>query len=150
MPYRHTAKTEAERRLAFFEALHKEDLHQLADRLLGDEPEAIELCVAFIEADTRGNWHGRARAMMARRLKHCTLSTQQQTRLITAILGRFVSGNFAEQFKDQIRLVLHLHAAQVFAVARNCLAHPLDYPQAHVRRYAAWILAHAQQKPAQD
>src|SRR4028118_1423694 len=61
MSYRHTAKSDTERQIAFFEALHKEDLHQLADRLLLDEAEAIELCVTFIEADTPGNWHGRAR-----------------------------------------------------------------------------------------
>lgn len=139
MPYHHTARTNAERQIAFFEALRKEDLHQLADRLLGDDPEAIELCVAFIEADTPGNWHGRARAMMARRLKHCTLSPQQRTRLIEAILGRLVRGRFAEQFKDQIRLVLYLDAAEAFVVARTCLDHPKEY----VRRYAAWILAHA-------
>lgn len=140
MPYRHTARTSAERQNAFFETLHKEDLHQLADRLLSDDPEAIELCVAFIEADTPGNWHGRARAMMARRLKHCTLNPQQHSRLIEAILGRLVSGRFAEQFKDQIRLVLYLDAATTFAIARTCLDHPREY----VRRYAAWILAHAQ------
>ncbi|HEY0604139.1 MAG TPA: hypothetical protein VGD58_14570 [Herpetosiphonaceae bacterium] len=141
MSYRHTTKTNAERQLAIFEALHKDELHQLADRLLSDDPEAIELCVAFIEADTPGNWHGRARAMMARRLKHCTLSPQQQSRLIEAILGRLVSGRFAEQFKDQIRLVLHLDAAEAFTIARSCL----DHPKEHVRRYAAWILAHKQQ-----
>ncbi|HEY0734663.1 MAG TPA: hypothetical protein VGD69_07130 [Herpetosiphonaceae bacterium] len=141
MSYRHTAKTSAERQLALFEALHKQELHQLADRLLSDEPEAIELCVAFIEADTPGTWHGRARAMMARRLKHCTLSPQQQTRLIEAILGRLVDGRFAEQFKDQIRLVLHLDAPEAFTIARSCLDHPKEY----VRRYAAWILAHKQQ-----
>ena len=146
MPYRHTANTNAERQLAFFEALHKQELHQLADRLLRDEAEAIELCVAFIEADTPGNWHGRARAMMARRLKHCTLSKQQQARLIAAILGRLVGGRFAEQFKDQIRLVLHLDAAQAFVVARECL----DHPKEHVRRYAAWMLAHDQQNPPQN
>lgn len=142
MPYKHRAKTGDERLLSFFAGLYKEDLHQLADRLLGDEATAIELCVAFLEADTSGNWHGRARAKMARRLKHCTLSPQQQSRLIAAILGRLISGGFSEQFKDQIRLVLHLDAAQMFAIARTCLDHPKDY----VRRYAAWILAHEQQK----
>lgn len=150
MPYRHTAKTDAERQLAFFAALNKEDLYQLADRLLLDDPEVVELCVAFIEADTPGNWHGRARAMMARRLKHCTLSEQQRTRLIEAILARLAGGRFAEQFKDQIRLVLHLDAAQAFAVAQHIQDHPLDHSKEHVRRYAAWILAHEQQKPAQD
>lgn len=142
MSYRHTAKTSAERQLALFAALHKADLHQLADRLLSDDPEAIELCVAFIEVDTLGNWHGRARAHMARRLKHCTLSPQQQARLLAAILGRLASGRFAEQFKDQIRLALFLDAAQALAVARNCLDHPKEY----VRRYAAWILDHQQRR----
>jgi hypothetical protein len=124
--------------LAAFERLRKAELHQLADRLARDDAEAIEICVAFLEAETRGHWHGRGRAMMARRLKHCPLSLQQQLRLLRAILQRLTTGCFAEQFKDQLRLALRLDPAQVFAIARSCLDHPKDY----VRRYAAWILLH--------
>jgi hypothetical protein len=121
-----------------FDNLTKDQLHELADRLLHDDHAAIAESVAFLEAETRGVWHGRARALLARRLKHCPLSLEQQTRLSEAITRRLVTGNFSEQFKDQLRLVLHLDRAQVFATARNCTHHP----KAYVRRYAEWILAH--------
>ncbi|HEX6289972.1 MAG TPA: hypothetical protein VFZ66_12320 [Herpetosiphonaceae bacterium] len=120
------------------EELSKVQLHALADWLLLQDPAAIERCVAFLEAETYGCWHGRARALIARRLKHCALSQEQQARAIDAILKRLVSGRFSEQFKDQLRLVLHLDAERAFAVARGCEQDSREY----VRRYAAWILAH--------
>lgn len=121
-----------------FASLDKEELHALCDRLLPDDSDAVEDCVAFIEADTRGLWHGRARAMMARRLKHCRLLQSQRARVIRAILDRLVSGRFSEQFKDQLRLVLYLAPERAFSVARGCQGAAAD----HVRRYASWILLH--------
>jgi hypothetical protein len=121
-----------------FDSLSKSQLHELADRLLLHDQQAIAQAVAFLEAETRGYWHGRARAMLARRLKHCSLSPEQQSRLLDAVLRRLVSGNFSEQFKDQLRFVLHLDRARAVAAARSCAAHP----KAYVRRYAEWILAH--------
>jgi len=56
-----------------FEFLPKVELHQLADELLNHEPLIVERCVQFVLAETHGLWHGRARAMMCRRLKHCEL-----------------------------------------------------------------------------
>ena len=124
-----------------FESLDKEELHALCDRLLSEDSAAVEESIAFIAAATRGIWHGRARAMMARRLKHCRLSQSQLTRIVRAILARFVSGRISEQFKDQLRFVLHVAPDQAFAVARSCQAAPSE----HVRRYAAWILSHETQ-----
>ena len=76
--------------------------------------------------------------MMSRRLKHCHLTAGQRGRLIRAIVRRLVSGRFSEQFKDQLRLALHLDAAHVYSVARSC-AH---ISAEHVRRYADWLLLH--------
>ena len=121
-----------------FESLDKVVLHALCDRLLTDDSDALEQCIAFIEAETRGLWHGRARAMMARRLKHCRLSQPQRTRVVRAILDRFVGGRFSEQFKDQLRLVLHLEPERAFTVAGSCQGAATE----HVRRYATWILSH--------
>ena len=121
-----------------FNALDKGGLHHLADRLLFDEPAAIMACIEFIEAETKGIWHGRARAMMCRRLKHCSLSSSQRTRLVSCITERLCSGNFSEQFRDQLRLALHLDSTRVFAAARSCVHDHHDY----VRRYADWLLTH--------
>src|SRR5688572_27392433 len=103
-----------------FDSLDKADLHALADRILEGDTRAVEQCVAFIEAETLGPWHGRARAMMSRRLKHCRLGESQRERLIAAIMQRLVTGRFSEQFKDQLRLVLHLDASRAYQVARGC------------------------------
>ncbi len=121
-----------------FESLAREELRALCDRLLTDDSNAVEECIAFIEAETMGLWHGRARAMMARRLKHCRLSLPQRTRVVRAILDRLVSGRFSEQFKDQLRFVLQVAPERAFAVARSCQGAAAE----HVRRYATWILSH--------
>ena len=120
------------------EELKKRELHILCDRLLSCETAAVEECVAFLEAESFGVWHGRARAMMARRLKHCRLFDAQRDRVVDAILDRLASGRFSEQFKDQLRLVLHIAPARAFKTARKCEAAPAE----HVRRYARWILSH--------
>lgn len=121
-----------------FNGLDKLQLHVLADRLLACDSVAVEECVCFIEGDSLGIWHGRARAMMSRRLKHCHLSRGQRSRLVRTILARLVSGRFSEQFKDQIRLALHLDRESVFRTAAACK----ESGPEHVRRYAKWILAH--------
>jgi hypothetical protein len=96
--------------------LTKLGLRDLADRLLLDDPEAVETCVRFVEAETVGNWHGRARAMMCRRLKHCTLSASQCQGLVFCITERLRSGHFSEQFWDQLGLSLYLDVRTTLAV----------------------------------
>ena len=119
-------------------SLSKAELRLLADGLFLDETaDAIERCIAFVRAETKGVWHGRARAMMARRLKHCTLSPDQRSELVSCIIGRLESGEFSEQFKDQLRLALHLDRQSALLACRRALASPKD----HVRRYAAWAVA---------
>ena len=118
-------------------SLDKRDLGALCDRLLTDDADAIEKCIAFMEAETKGIWHGRARAKMARRLKHRRLSPSQLARVVDAILGRLASGRFSEQFKDQLRFVLRVAPKKAFSAARGCQGAAAG----HVRRYAAWILS---------
>ena len=115
----------------------KPGLHALADGLLVDEADAVARCVAFVIAESRGFWHNRARALMCRRLKHCTLSAAQRGALLACIGARLTAGTFSEQFKDQLRLALHLDLASTRRVA----AAGLDSPAAHVRRHAAWVLS---------
>lgn len=121
-----------------FELLDKLELRVLCDGLLADDSDVVERCVAFFEVETTGLWHGRARAMMARRFKHCRLSNHQHGRVVQAILGRLESGRFFEQFKDQLRFVLHVEPQSAFTVARSLQRATAE----HVRRYATWILSH--------
>jgi hypothetical protein len=125
-------------RIPPFESRSKYDLRVLCDRLLTDDAAAVEECVEFLEAETVRMWHGRARAVMARRLKHRTLSGSQRERVARAVLGRLVRGRFSEGFKDQLRLVLRLDPERAFAAARGVLATAPEY----IHRYAAWVLAH--------
>jgi hypothetical protein len=118
-------------------SLSKYELHLLADGLLEPEPWIVERCVEFVLAETRGLWHGRARAMMCRRLKHCELSRTHRTTLLACITERLASGDFSEQFKDQLRLALHIDTAKTHAVCRECAASARPY----VRQYAAWALS---------
>lgn len=120
-----------------FELLSKYELHQLANQLLKQDQDAIDRCVLFILAETRGLWHGRARAMMCRRLKHCPLTQAQRIGLVTAIVARLESGSFSEQFKDQLRLAMHFEFHHVTEVCRKIVACPR---RLYIRRYAQWVL----------
>ncbi|WP_013334540.1 hypothetical protein [Gloeothece verrucosa] len=108
----------------------------LTNKLLVNDPETIEFSIKFIEADSKQAGYGRVRALMCRRLKHCTLSQAQRDRLVKHILERLKSGNFAQQFKDELRLALFLNKKRSFEAALSSSKDCRD----HVRRYAQWIL----------
>lgn len=118
--------------------LSKKELHSLADGLLLEDQWSIDRCVDFVVGETKGLWHGRARAMMCRRLKHCTLRRKQRAQLVEVISQRLASGEFSEQFKDQLRLAMRLDFAFASAAAHEALKS--DKP--HVVRYAYWVLSH--------
>jgi hypothetical protein len=121
------------------ENLDKGDLYDLADGLLSCDREAIERCFEFILAETRGVWHGRARAMMCRRLKHCEIAPERRQRLVDCIMNRLVSGDFSEQFQDQLRLAIHLDPERTFKLAHRCLT---STSKEHIRRLAQWVVKH--------
>jgi hypothetical protein len=124
--------------LAEFETMSKVAVRVLADDLRDGTPDALERCVRFVCAETEGVWHGRGRAMMCRRMKHVDLSGDQRSGIVSAILQRLASGHFAEQFRDQLRLAIHLDPANTFTLARCALKSEKD----HVRRLAHWVLSH--------
>lgn len=115
----------------------------LAERLRFNDTDAIESCIKFIEEDTKGAQHGRARALMCRRLKHCTLTSKQRTRLVSCITQQLMCGDFGQQFKDHLRLALFLDLQNTLKAARKCRNDRRDY----VCRYAEWILAHEPSPP---
>ena len=127
-----------------FERMSKRHVRALADELTSGATQVVENCVHFVCAETKGLWHGRGRAMMCRRLKHLELPRAHRERLLRVILERLDSGEFSEQFRDQLRLAMHFDSEKAFAVARRALSSHKD----HVRRYARWVLSH--QKVADD
>jgi hypothetical protein len=122
---------------AGFASLTKMELHAWADALLACEPLDVQRCVDFVVAETTGLWHGRARAMMCRRLKHCGLGRTHCGVLVECITRRLAHGTFSEQFKDQLRLAIHLDPQRTLAVCRECAGSAKPY----VRRYAEWALS---------
>jgi hypothetical protein len=119
-------------------SLSKAELHQLADSLILQEPSGMNRCIDFVLSETRGLWHGRARAMMCRRLKHCQISGERQAQLTNCVIMRLAAGDFSEQFKDQIRLAMHFDPKTVFDAAHKLVSSPKQ----HVAKYAQWILLH--------
>jgi hypothetical protein len=120
-----------------FGTLSKQELRALADKLLDQDPGVIDYCVEFVMAETKGLWHGRARAMMCRRLKHCQLGAEQQERLSECILDRLSSGNFSEQFKDQLRLALQIDERHTLTACQLASSSNTS----HIRRYSQWALS---------
>ncbi len=120
-----------------YDSLTREEARQLCDRLLDGTPEALEDCLSFFEADSKGLWHNRARAKLARRFKHISLSPHQQARVMNAIIRRFISGDFSEQFVDQLHLALRIEASQLYAAAERVSSDA----KPHIRKCADWILA---------
>jgi hypothetical protein len=123
-----------------FELFDKSDLYRLADGLLLNDRAAIDGCVDFVLAETKGKWHGRARAKMCRRLKHCEIREEQRKQLVACIIGRLSLGNFSEQFYDQLRFAIHADRQAVLEAARENLS---GFPKDHVKRYSAWVLQHS-------
>ena len=142
---RDTPRRLAERLAAgdFLEAYPKAALERLIDDLAAGRPGALEECLAFFAASTRGHWHNRARAKIARRLKHHDLTDGTRRRLVAVIERRLVGGDFTEQFKDQLHLLQHLDPTAAAAAASVASGSA----QPHVRKYGEWLAARASTGP---
>jgi hypothetical protein len=132
------ARPRTQRGRVGIESLTKDEVRAIADRLRPGDPHAIDEAVRFVCAESVNQWHGRGRAMMCRRLKHIPMSRSQSGPLVIAILARLASGHFSEQFRDQLRLALHLDRKGTLEIARR----GARSEKAHVRRYSEWLLSH--------
>jgi hypothetical protein len=118
-----------------FATLTREDVRALAHRLRDGDGSAVDTCVQFVCAETRGLWHGRGRAMICRRLKHVALTPAQRQLLVTTVCARLQEGRFSEQFRDQLRLAVVLDGPTV----RACAQQALQSEKPYVRRLALWV-----------
>lgn len=137
-----------------FAALTKVAVRALADTLRNGAADDVAACVRFVCADTGagsapratlaapGLWHGRGRAMMCRRLKHLEVTADQRRALVTAISGRLLSGRFAQQFRDELRLLLALDRNAAVAAASAAIQSDAE----HVRRLGRWLFAAAERR----
>ena len=101
----------------------------------GDQ-DATRYCIDFFHRESKGIWHGRARAKIARNLQSVRISNSDSERLLKTILGRLLTGNFSEQFKDQLDLALRISPNSTLEAAQKGLESAKDY----VRRYCRWAI----------
>ena len=123
----------------YLESLSKYDLRALADEMLRGDVNSLELCIVFFLGESRRIGDGRVRSLIARRLKHCPLTRQQECAIIDCVLERFLQGRFSEGFKDQLQLVRKLNQPLLIQTAQDVQKNGYRYKQ-HVRSYAQWIL----------
>lgn len=120
----------------------RNELVTLTERLKAKDHSVLKECIAFTIWNTEGVWHGRARAKIYRHLKHWTLDDEQRRVLVDAVVGRLMTGRFAEQFKDQLRAAIVFDRDRMRDVAESLTDHEKDY----MRRCANWILTSIEQR----
>ena len=111
-------------------------LLDLVERIKQDDADAVEEAVVFCRAESRGLWHGRARAKICRNLKTRNIAPQFQDLLVETISSRLANGNFSQQFKDQLTMAIRFRPQQMQA----CATLALESPKTYVQRYARWVL----------
>lgn len=126
-----------------YQNLTRKELRDLADRVSENDSASIEFATRFFAVETRGTWHNRARAMLARRFKHCDLADRQKHRVLNAIFRRLQEGAFFEQFKDQLRFALYTDPDRTIHEAESAINRPVP----RIIQYPRWILKH-RTKPA--
>ena len=111
-------------------------LHDLIDDTKAGDSDAIRHAIEFILVESFGYWHNRARAKLCRYFKSHPPSPQQCNRLVAAICGRLISGNFYEQFKDQLSMAIRFNPDRMRKCGQTALKSDRDY----VVRYGHRVL----------
>ncbi len=112
------------------------ELRELIERMKRDDADAIDEAVSFCLSESRGLWHGRARARICRNLKARNISREFQDLVVQKIGNRLLLGDFSEQFKDQLRMAIRFRPGEMQAWAERAL----DSAKPYVQRYAKWVL----------
>ena len=83
---------------------YRETLYRVADGVSANDSACIELAIRYIELRHIGSYSGFVRSLLSRRLKHVTLSPQQQKRLHQHFSDLVLSGEHTEEFRDYFKL----------------------------------------------
>jgi hypothetical protein len=75
--------------------------------------------------------------MMCRRLKHCDIDPARRRQLVDCIANRLAAGNLSEQFRDQLRLAIHVDPEGTFKFAHACVTTGAKH---YIRRLAEWVV----------
>lgn len=116
----------------------KHQLIALIDAMSSADEFAKEKLLTFFELQSKGMWHNRARAKIARRLKHLSLTPKERCRCVDAVGRRLLTGEISEQFKDQLKMAIELDIDRIAEFAdKGSIS---DTP--HIVRFSKWVLAH--------
>jgi len=105
-------------------------------KLRKELPKNIDLAIVFLIENSLGFGHNRARAHIARKLKHFPVTEDQRIKIVSAVLEKLEKGRIDEQFTDQLRLAFNLSPEVVRDKAKELSLSPKD----HVRKYANKVL----------
>ena len=103
------------------------ELHDLIDATKAGDTDAIKQSVAFVTAESFGYWHNRARAKLCRHFKNHPPSQKQCDRMVGTICGRLTSGNFYEQFRDQLSMAIRFDRDSMQKAANIALRSDREY-----------------------
>jgi hypothetical protein len=123
----------------------KPELIALIDRLKRGDDEVIHELVVFTLTESRGLWHGRARAKICRNLKNHPPDATLQSNLVDTIAERLIYGRFSEQFRDQLSMAIRFAPDRMRTIAESLLTSDKTY----VRRYADWVIKTLNQREVQ-
>lgn len=111
-------------------------LKDLVSAVRSQNEEAIAVAVVFLESNSLGLWHNRARAALCRQFKRSPPNRGARIRIANAIAGKLLTGRIDEQFKDQLRFTI-LHAPDI---VRLVCYQAAESEMNYVRQYASWTL----------
>jgi hypothetical protein len=114
----------------------KPELHEMIALVRSGDSHALGLAFDFVIGESKHMWHGRARANLCRAFKNMTLEPWQKSVLVRTIQKRLETGNFSQQFKDQIVMAIRFDRRSM----QNSAEALLDSPIRHVKRNAAWTI----------
>ena len=107
--------------------LSKGELHDLIAATKAGDPDAIKQSVAFVTVESFGYWHNRARAKLCRHFKNHPPSQKQCDRMVGTIYGRLTTGNFHEQFRDQLSMAIRFNRDRMEEAANIALRSDREY-----------------------
>ena len=104
---------------------YRQALYRLADGVLAHDAACVELAIRYIELRYIGSYSGFIRSLLARRLKHASLSADQKRRLHHHFAELVKNDERTEEFRDYVNLWRRVATdAELETLARALRAKP--------------------------
>ena len=111
-------------------------IESISEGLKTGDKDFVELAIQFFEDDQIFHQSGRKKAKIARRLKHCNLTSIQKNRILDSLERRFLSGSFSDQYKDHLRLGMKLSPERMVEMALEGKKSKKQY----IAKLSDWII----------